>query len=76
MNKSNKATSKTKESYFTLRFPIEWEERIGRLRKALDENKSAAVLQVRDSAVVRKAAIIGMRKLLEKYQIEPEVERE
>lgn len=53
--------------YYTVRFPIEWEERIESLQQQIERNKPAELLKVSAAAVIRRAFRIGVERLSDTY---------
>jgi hypothetical protein len=69
MSDSKSAEGKTdKMIYYTVRFPIEWEQRILVLQKAMSENKPADLLNISTASVIRQAFKIGLDRLSKKYE--------
>lgn len=54
-------------SYYSVRFPIDWDTRIAALRDKMEVDRPAEVLSVSYSTVVRQAFRIGVDKLVAKY---------
>ena len=57
-----------KMMYYTVRFPIEWEQRISVVQKAMSENKPADLLNISTASVIRQAFKIGLDTLSKKYE--------
>jgi hypothetical protein len=53
--------------YYTVRFPIEWEDRIEAIHKHILASRPSDIIQVSTCAVVRQAYRIGAEELLRKY---------
>lgn len=71
MSDSENAERKTpqiKMLYYTVRFPIEWEQRILVLQKAMAQNKPADLLNISTASVIRQAFKIGLDTLSKKYE--------
>jgi hypothetical protein len=69
MSDSKSAEGKSdKMIYYTVRFPIEWEQRILVLQKAMSENKPADLLNISTASVIRQAFKIGLDRLSKKYE--------
>jgi hypothetical protein len=56
--------------YYTVRFPISWEQRITNLQKAMDNDKPSDVLTVTTAVVVRQAFKIGLETLMKQYEVQ------
>ena len=55
-------------AYYTVRFPIEWEQRIVELQKAMAQDKPADLLNISTASVIRQAFKIGLETLSKKYE--------
>jgi hypothetical protein len=53
--------------YYTVRFPIEWEQRISDLQKLMDSDRPSDVLRVSTASVIRQAFKIGLDALSKKH---------
>ena len=56
-------------TYYTVRFPIEWEQRISDLQKLMDCDRPSDVLRVSTASVIRQAFKIGLDNLHKKYEV-------
>ena len=54
--------------YYTVRFPIEWEQRISDLQKLMDTDRPPDVLRVSTASVIRQAFKIGLDTLSKKHE--------
>ncbi len=64
------ADSKKEEMiYYTVRFPIEWEQRISDLQKLMDSDRPSDVLRISTASVIRQAFKIGLDSLYKKYEV-------
>ena len=63
------ADSKKEELvYYTVRFPIDWEQRISDLQKLMDSDRPSDVLRVSTASVIRQAFKIGLETLSKKHE--------
>jgi hypothetical protein len=54
--------------YYTVRFPIDWEQRISDLQKLMDSDRPSDVLRVSTASVIRQAFKIGLETLSKKHE--------
>jgi hypothetical protein len=66
MRKENK---KEEMVYYTVRFPIDWEQRIADLQRLMDSDRPSDVLRVSTASVIRQAFKIGLDSLHKKYEV-------
>ena len=57
-------------SYYSVRFPIDWDARIAALRDKMEVDRPAEVLSISYATVVRQAFRIGVDRLVSKYGAE------